>query len=81
MDVARDHDMTNTIANVTHEFYVGRQFNNTKCIRRVVKIYSVKAYHTFMVAYSNAKYEEYRCPECRDVTTEQGRAMRSEVDS
>ena len=62
MDATRDQDMSNTIANATQELYVGQQFNDMKSMWCAVKIYSMKAHHTFTVAYLSAKYEEYRCP-------------------
>ena len=62
MDPTRDHDMSNTTSNITQELYVWQKFNDTKSMRCVVNIYSMKSHHTFVVPYSSAKYEEYRCP-------------------
>ena len=63
MEAARDHDMYVMSSNTTQELYIGQRFKDTKSMRRAVKIYSVRAHHTFTVYYSCAKYEEYRCPE------------------
>ena len=59
LDATRDYDMSNITINATHEFYVGQQFNDIKSMWCAMKIYSMKAHHTFTIAYLSVKYEEY----------------------
>ena len=63
IDAARDHEVINKVLSDTPTLQIGQKFNDKRSMRRAVKIYSVRAHHTFRVYYTCAKYEEYRCTE------------------